>query len=381
VDRRLLHLLDALVPVLVALIVLAVVSVRGDAEGRPLEVALALAAAAALALRRRAPAVALAVSGGLVLVLFALDEAAGAAAVLAPAVALFSLALTRGRAYTTVAALAAVAAVVAADSLLGGNVGVSMTFGHVALVAIPLLAAEALRYRRSYVSLLLEQLEHAERTREEEARRRAEQERVRIARDLHDVVAHTLATINVQAGVAAHLLHREPTHARAALATIEDASREALNELRAIVGVLRANESDDPPLQPAPTIDAVAELVERARARGLDVSLELQGEPPEAVPEAVQVAAFRIIQESLTNVQRHAAGASAHINVSFEPSRLLVAVENSTGERTNGDGPGGGGVGIIGMKERAEAVGGTLQAMPSGHGFRVAAELPYRRAM
>lgn len=372
------HVLDAVVPLLVGAIVVVGVGFRGDADTRPLTLALALAASAVLIARRRAPAAALAVSGGLVLALFALDEAAGAAAVLAPAVALYSLALTRGRFQQLVAGLAAVAAVVAAGTLLAGHAVRFGTLGHVALVAVPLLAAEALRNRRSYVSLLLEQLELAERTRDEEARRQVEQERLRIARDLHDVVAHTLATINVQAGVAGHLLDREPSHARTALVTIEDASRDALNELRAIVGVLREHESGQAPLEPAPTLEAVVELVERARGSGLDVSLDLRGNRPQRLPEAVQVAAFRIVQESLTNAQRHAAGAPAHVSVTFEPERLLVAIENGIGVASNGGG--GLGVGLIGMKERAEAVGGTLQAARCERGFLVAAELPYRRS-
>jgi signal transduction histidine kinase len=375
-DRRLLHVLDAAVPVFVGAIVVATVGFRAEPDARPLQLALALAASAALAARGRAPAATLAVSGGLVLALFALDETAGAAAVLAPAVALFSLALTRGRTHTVVAALAAVAVVIGADAFLAGDVGLAGTVGHVSLVAIPLLAAEALRYRRSYVSLLVEQLALAERTREEESRRRVEQERLRIARDLHDVVAHTLTTINVEAGVAAHLLDREPGRARGALTTIEGTSREALNELRAIVGVLREH-AENAPLEPAPTIEAVGELVERTRRSGLDVSLDVRGAWPERIPETVQVAAFRIVQESLTNVQRHAPGAPAQVNVSFEPERLLVAVENGASPSSNGDG--GLGVGIIGMQERAAAVGGTLQATRSERGFLVAAELPYRR--
>jgi signal transduction histidine kinase len=375
-DRRLLHVLDAAVPVFVGAIVVATVGFRAEPDARPLKIALAVAASAVLAARGRAPAATLAVSGGLVLALFALDETAGAAAVLAPAVALFSLALTRGRTYTVVAALAAVAVVVAADAFLAGDVGAAGTLAHVSLVAIPLLAAEALRYRRSYVSLLVEQLELAERRREEEARRRVEQERLRISRDLHDVVAHTLTTINVEAGVAAHLVDREPGRARGALTRIEGTSREALNELRAIVGVLREH-AEDAPLEPAPTIEAVGELVERTRRSGLDVSLDARGTWPERIPEAVQVAAFRIIQESLTNVQRHAPGCPAQVNVSFEPERLLVAVENGASSSSNGDG--GLGVGIIGMQERAAAVGGTLQATRSKRGFLVTAELPYRR--
>jgi signal transduction histidine kinase len=358
------------------------VAVHGDAEPRPLTLALALAAAAVLTARRRAPLATLAGSGALVLALLAVDHTAGAAAVVAPAVALYSVGLARGRRHQVAAGLAAVAAVVLADTFLARDDAISWfaMLGHAALVAVPLLAAEAVRNRRSYVALLHERLELAERTREEEAQRRVEQERLRIARDLHDAVAHALTTINVQAGVAAHLLEQNPANAGAALKTIEEASHEALDELRAIVGILREHEGERAPLDPAPTLDGVSELVERERSRGLDVSLDIRGERPRRLPEAVQLAAYRIIQESVTNARRHAAGAAARVSVSFESDRLLITVENSAGATQNGSSSTGAGVGVIGMKERAAAVGGGLRATSSPDGFRVAAELPYSRA-
>src|SRR5262249_18139429 len=176
------------------------VAVRAGASVRPLALTLGLAAAGALVLRRRAPTLTLAVSGALVLALFAIDAGAGAIAVIAPGIALYSLALTRGRVHLLAAVIAAAAAVIAADVAFAGHhphAPTLQTAAHVALVAIPVLAAEALRNRRAYVRVLLERLEQAERTREEEAQRRAEQERLRIARDLPDAVAHTLTTIHV----------------------------------------------------------------------------------------------------------------------------------------------------------------------------------------
>jgi len=201
---------------------------------------------------------------------------------------------------------------------------------------------------------------------------------LRIARDLHDAVAHALTSINVQAGVAAHLLDRDPAHARAALVTIEEATHEALDELRAIVGVLREHDGERAPLDPAPNLDAVGELVERARTNGLDVSLDIRGEQPERLAETVQLAGYRIVQESLTNARRHAAGTPARVGLAFEPDRLLITIESGVG--ATGNGSNGAGTGLIGMQERAAAVGGTLTAAPGPHGFRVAAELPYRRA-
>lgn len=374
------HQLDAVVLLLVGAIIAVGVAVRADASTRPLALALALAAAAILVMRRKAPTATLAISGGLVLVLFAIDQAAGAVAVIAPAVALYSLAVTRGRVHLVAAMVAAAAAVVVADLFLAGHSADALTLqtaAHVALIAIPVLAAEAIRSRRAYVRLLLERVEFAERTREEEAQRRAEQERLRIARDLHDVAAHTLTTINVQAGVAAHLIERDPGNARDALAMIETASHEALDELRAILGVLREPGNERVPLEPAPDLAAVGALIEQARLTGLDIGYEVEGEQPQRVSEAVQLATFRILQESLTNARRHAPGAGTRVNLSYGADRLRLEIENDTGHSATATGSTPG-VGIVGMRERARALGGTLQAQLSGAQFHVVAELPYR---
>jgi signal transduction histidine kinase len=378
VPRRSAHLLDAVVPLVVG----AVITLGGVLHGggaRPLALAVGLGAAASLAGRRRAPGWTLAASGGLTLILLHIDAAAGATAVIAPAVALYSLALTRGPASRLLAAGTAIAAVVIAETVHAGNPTLLQTLGHVLLVAIPLLAADAHRTRHAYVSLLRERLELAERTREHEAERRAEQERMRIARDLHDVVAHTLTTINVQAATAAQLLDSNPGHAKAALETIEDASRDAIGELRSILGVLRDGEDRDVPLTPAPGLDTVADLVKHAREEGVDVHMDVIGERPERVPDAVSLAAFRIVQESLTNARRHAAGAPVRVRLSFEPSGVTLAVDNANGTPRSANGATAG-VGIMGMTERASAVGGTLRAGRRPDGFRVAAELPYARA-
>jgi signal transduction histidine kinase len=380
VRRDLAHLLDAAVVVLAAAIVVVGVALRADASTRALALALAVAAAGTLVLRRSAPTATLAISGALVLALFAVDHAAGAVAVIAPAIALYSLALSRGRVHLVAAVVAAAAAVMVADVFLAGPHPRALTLqtaAHVALVAVPVLAAEALRNRRSYIQLLLERLELAERTREEEARRRAGQERLRIARELHDVVAHTLTTINVQAGVAAHLADREPARAGSALAAIEAASRDALNELRAILGVLRQPSDVDVPLEPAPGLDGLSSLVDRFRQGGSQIELEVDGEQPGRIPDAVQLAAYRIVQESLTNAARHAPGAAARVRLAYEADRLRVGIENASAPMRNGNGAAG--VGIVGMRERAAALGGTLAAGPSGSGFRVEAELPYTR--
>ena len=379
VTRDLSRLIDTVVLLVVSVIAVAGAGFRADASSRLLAVTLAVAASAVLVLRRRAPIVTLAISGGLVLALFALDHAAGTIAVVAPAAALYSLGLLRGRGHVVLGAVAAAVAVVVADMLfIGGHAHTLtlQTIGHAALVAVPVLAGEALRSHRANVQLLMQRAELAERTREEEAQRRVEQERLRIARELHDVVAHTLTTINVQAGVAKHLLARQPEHAQGALGTIEQASHEALQELRAILGVLREPGDDRAPLTPAPDLASVESLVEQARAGG-EVRLRVVGKRPKRIPEAVQLAAYRIVQESLTNSRRHASGAPAEITIAFADDRLSLTIENAA---ANGYDSGLTGTGIVGMRERALALGGNLDATRDDGRFRVSAELPYAGA-
>jgi signal transduction histidine kinase len=367
--------------VLVSLLVAAVIAVAGVAHGgdlRPVPLILGCAAGLSLFGRRRMPVATLVVSGALALVLLHIDRPAGVTAVIAPAVALYSLALRRGARARIVAAVAAVGAVVLAETLHRGGLTILQTLAHALLVAIPVLIADVHRTRHANVALLRERLELAERTREQEAQRRAEQERLRIARDLHDVIAHTLTTINVQASTAAALLDRDLQHVRGALETIEDASRDAINEVRAILGVLR-DDDGEAPLRPTPGLEDIDELVRRTREDGVDVRMDVVGDRAPRLPEAVSLAGYRIVQESLTNARRHAAGAPVRVTLSFAADRVAVAVENGKGARdgANGNGPG---VGIMGMAERAAAVGGMVTAGPVPSGFRVDAELPYARS-
>ena len=214
----------------------------------------------------------------------------------------------------------------------------------------------------------------ASRTRREERKRREIEERLRIARELHDVLAHNISLINVQAGVALHLLDEKPEGARPALAAIKDASNEALGELRSVLDILRRG-AEDAPLSPAARLDDLDALVERNRSAGLDVRLELVGDR-RPLPPNLERAAFRICQEAITNVTRHAGGAaSARIRLEYQPDALVIDIED------NGSGKGsanpGGGNGIPGMRERATALGGSLEAGPGPTGgFRVSARLP-----
>jgi signal transduction histidine kinase len=234
---------------------------------------------------------------------------------------------------------------------------------------------EVVRMARVLAAEAQERAERAERTREQEARRRVDAERLRIAREVHDTVAHAIAVINVQAGVTAHVLDKRPEQARETLVTIEQTSAKALGELRATLGMLRAAGGDDRQA-PTPGLDQIEELAALAREAGLDVKVELSSPPP-ALPSAVDQTAYRILQESITNAIRHAGPARVTISVTHGIDELELEVHD--------DGRGGhvpaanGGQGIVGMRERAALLGGELTAGPRpGGGFQVRARLPLR---
>lgn len=255
-------------------------------------------------------------------------------------------------------------------AVAGPHKAPSTTFAlDLALGLLALLAAtEGLRFRH-------ERTEARRRIKEEEARRLASEERVRIARDLHDVVAHNISVINVQAATALHLAERQPERAIEALTTIHGVSRQALVELRSILGVLRAVD-EDVPHDPAPSLSHLRDLVATARSAGLEVRVEGE-DPGPGLPGAVDVAAYRIVQEALTNAARHAAGSTAAVRIARADGHLLVEVEDNGGARAASLAATGSGHGIAGMTERAEALGGTMAAGPRpGGGFSVRARLP-----
>jgi signal transduction histidine kinase len=369
-----LRVVEALVPVLVGAVVLVGLAVQGGDRVRPVTVSLGLAAATSLVARRRFPGWTLVVSAGLVVALFHIDPSAGAVAVVAPAVALYSLGVRRGRTEQILGAILAVAAVIGADVAHPGEPKVGQTILHVGLVAIPLLAAQVIRTHHANVSLLRDRLQTAERAREQETERRVEQERMRIARELHDVVAHTLTEVNVQAGAAAERL--DPGETRDLLERIETTSHTAIGELRAILGVLREPEPTEASREPNPGIDDIQTLIERARTSGLDIRFEPGESRPTRVSDATSLAAYRIVQESLTNARRHSPGAAVTVRLNFNTETLALAIDNGPSLRANGK-PASPGIGIAGMTERATAIGGQLAAGPTADGFRVQAELPF----
>ncbi|MFI7547147.1 sensor histidine kinase [Actinoplanes sp. NPDC049599] len=235
---------------------------------------------------------------------------------------------------------------------------------------------ESVRSRRVIAAEALARAEAAERTREEEARSRVDAERLRIAREVHDTVAHAIAIINVQAGVTAHVLDKRPDQARETLRTIERTSSRALQEMRTILGVLR-----DPGDDRAPATDRheINELTARAREAGLDIDLHVTP-PPDPPPSVVSGATYRILQESITNVLRHAGPTRVRVVLEYGADDLQVRITNEAGRPGAAGAPaeaGEPGRGILGMRERCLLLGGDLAAgaLPGG-GFEVRARLP-----
>ncbi|MEV4442934.1 histidine kinase [Streptomyces sp. NPDC049577] len=366
----------------------------------PGQLLLSAGACACLAARRRAPRAVLAATCALtvVVVVTVREGPPRTQAATAVAVALYTVAARTER--PTAWRIAAVTVV--------GLTGTVMLFGpppwyaqeNVGLLAwtgMAGAAGDAVRSRRAYVAAVEERAVRAERTREEEARRRVAEERLRIARELHDVVAHHIALVNVQAGVAAHIMDSRPEQAKEALAHVREASRSALAELRATVGLLRQYGDPEAPTEPAPGLGVLGQLVDGFARVGLRVEVAAVSTPAEGpgpgsgtdaagaaavlgpLPAAVDLAAYRVVQEALTNVHKHAGpGARAEIALLRSAESLLVTVVDDGGDG-RGAPPGAGGHGLTGMRERAAALGGTCSAGPRGEGeagFEVRASLP-----
>ena len=247
-----------------------------------------------------------------------------------------------------------------------GHTSVSAALGIAAWLLVLLAVAEFVRFRRRHAAELA-------RNRADQLRRQASEERMRIARDLHDVVAHNISVINVQANTALHLMDRQPERAREALTAIHDVSRQALTELRSVLGVLRSD-GDAAPRTPSPGLGQLDDLLSAVRRAGLEPRLRLRGEQSQ-LPAGVDLAAYRIVQEALTNAARHSASSAADVLVSYEADGILIQVDDVGPARSQtASQPGNG---ITGMTERARALGGRLSAgRRADGGFRVAAWLP-----
>jgi signal transduction histidine kinase len=339
----------------------------GQADGLDaLAYLLLLAGPVALLFRRVAPVPVLAVSLAATVAYALLDYPSGPTFI-AAVVAIFVAVGAGRRRESWILAGLAYAAYVAGDRSVGNAIGVG------AALSVLFVFAEARRAARAHFAELARLRGEQTRTRAEQERRQASDERLRIARELHDVLGHHLSLIRVQAGVGLHLMDAQPEQARAALTTIKSASDEALAEVRSVLGILRT-EQDGAPRTPTPGLDRVADLAADA---GFEVRTEVSGEPY-PLPAAVDRAAYRIVQEALTNVRRHAgAGANATVSLGYATRELTVQVDDDgrgAGDREVEEAAGNG---IAGMRERAAALGGDLSAGPrAGGGFRVRATLP-----
>jgi signal transduction histidine kinase len=236
------------------------------------------------------------------------------------------------------------------------------------------------RTRRAYLAQVEERARRLALEQEENARRAVEEERTRIARELHDVVAHHISAIAVQASAGAEIAVRDPQRAREVLGRIQETSREALAEMRAMLNVLHSGSESGMERAPQPSLAQIARLIKQSQAAGLPVTLRVDGDA-RPLPEALDVSAYRIVQEALTNTLRHAGPARATVMLRFTPDAVELEIsDDGTGAQTAPDGAGVG-RGLVGMRERVALFGGELVTGPAlGHGFRVYARLPLRNA-
>jgi signal transduction histidine kinase len=402
----------------------------GERDVHPLTISLAALACSALVLRRRSPMPVLCVTTVITVFGLITGPSVGATApgeraplVATAIIALYTVSNRTDRVTSLRVGAVTVGVLTAAGMLFGDQPWYAQeNFGIFAWTGLAAAAGEAVRSRRAFVAAIRERAERAERTREEEARRRVAEERMRIARELHDVVAHHIALVNVQAGVASHVMDQRPDQAKEALAHVREASRHALNELQATVGLLRQSGESTAPTEPAPGLGVLDELVEGFTRAGMSVAVSVRsGDVADTagqsvaetagqlaaetvLPSAIDLTAYRVVQEALTNVQKHVgAGAHAVVRIVTDQSALEVTVTDDgasdADEEPDGgpDGPdagesaeaadsggaamaGGetsGGHGLIGMRERAVALHGVCETGPlPGGGFRVHVRLP-----
>ncbi|NHC43796.1 sensor histidine kinase [Motilibacter aurantiacus] len=251
------------------------------------------------------------------------------------------------------------------------------TYGAFTWSALSTAIGLAVQSSRAVLAAAEERAQRAEQTREQEAQRRVAEERLRIARELHDVVAHHVSVVNVQSGVALHLLDSDPEQARDAVTHVRRASGQVLDEMAHLLGVLRTNE-DGAPVAPAPRFERVGELVESMGRAGLRVSCEVVG-AARPLPPLLDLTAYRIVQEALTNASKHGSG-SAELEIRYKADVLVLLVTSPL--RADGSvGTGGrAGHGLVGMRERVDALGGGLTAGPRGSRWLLRAELPLAAA-
>jgi signal transduction histidine kinase len=347
-----------------------------DAGARAVTLAFAVLSPVPLAFAWRAPLASLLA----VDLLFLLDAVLGGRLLNASEVAVFlcvvGIFLVGLRASTrklVVAGVVAVGALTATSVIEGvsGDMASGIAWVAIVPVGIPALAGWVLRSRNALNRRLDEQAREIESNRAEREVAAVLGERTRIARELHDVVAHDVSVMLVQAAAAKRTVPADPERARAAIAAVEDTGREALGELRRLLGVLRRGD-EELALAPQPSLERIGALVQRMRATGLPVELEVAGDPVH-LPPGVDAAAFRIVQEALVNVVRHAAATRATVRVDYEPQAVELVVSDDGG----GDGPIRDGRGLVNLRERVALYGGELRAgRRRPRGFELRARLP-----
>ena len=285
---------------------------------------------------------------------------------------------SRGRTLAIAAAVVPFSALVVVMSSPEEGSELGQMLERVSQFALALAVGEAVRSQRAFVAAVRDRADRAARERELEARQRLDEERVQIAQDVHDIVAHSIAAISTQASVGVHIAREEPTKAVEALGSIKAVSAQALHDLRYALGSLR-DPSGVGPRDPTPSVHDLPALVQRARDSGLPVTLRMEGSP-DLLSAALQVAIYRIVQEALTNVMRHAGGARATVRIAVRAQEVEVDVtDDGRGVPTAASGSGSGS-GLVGMRERASVMGGELEAgRHADGGFRVRALLPIDR--
>ena len=366
-----------------SMVLFAVVTIPADvrqalSSHQPLSWAVSVAVYTGLVARRRFPiaTVAVAVVGSVVLMA---DGMAYPLTLPAVFYALYLVALGAGPARTLAVGVPVKATLVTASLITHPGI---TAFVVLLWAALAVTTGSAARSHRAYVAEAQERARRAEQAREDEANRRVAEERLRIARELHDAIGHHVALINVQAGALACLLDDEDrSQARESVAHIQRASEEALEDLRLTVGLLRepGPEPADP-AEPVPRLDQLEELIGSFAGAGLRVIREVTGQT-RPLPEAVELTAYRVIQESLTNTRKHADCDTAVVRLGYAPGALRLAVEDEGKAVANGSRRTPEGHGIVGMRERVAALGGRLSAGPRPEGgYRVFAELPLRTA-
>jgi signal transduction histidine kinase len=259
-----------------------------------------------------------------------------------------------------------------AQQISGQDPDVSTQIGNALVLAAAWFLGNSVYARRTYAEELERRNQELRRARDELARTAVSEERLRIARELHDVVAHSLSMIAVQSGVGAHVIDSRPEEAKRSLQVIEEASKSALTEIRRLLGIVRKSDGDTA-LDPAPRLKDIGGVIERITATGPHVELQVSGDLS-TLPVGADLAAFRVVQEALTNVVRHANCSRARVVINRSPTELRVEVVDDGNGRSSSS---SGGHGLIGMRERVEMFGGVFEAgsLPEG-GFRVDARIP-----